>query len=63
MDNQVKTYSVEDIQKMLGVGRSVAYSFINEAYRNKAPFRVLKVGVQYRIPKSSFDRWLEGTAM
>ena len=32
-----------------------------KVYEDKAPFRVIKVGNNYRIIKSSFDNWLDGS--
>lgn len=55
-----KVYKVEDVQNLLGLGRSKAYEFIENAYYDRKPFRVLKIGRSYRIPCNSFDRWLNG---
>ena len=53
-----KVYDVEDIQKLLGIGRSKAYAFLDEAYQKQEPFRVIKIGKLFRVPKQSFDNWL-----
>ena len=55
-----KVYDAEDIQKLLGIGRSKAYAFLDEAYENQKPFRVIKIGKLYRVPKEAFDKWLNG---
>ena len=55
-----KVYKVEDVQNLLGLGRSKAYEFIENVYYDIKPFRVLKIGRSYRIPCNSFDRWLNG---
>lgn len=55
-----KVYGAEEIKEILGIGRSKAYTFLDEVYRHKGPFRVLKIGKMYRVPKESFDKWLEG---
>lgn len=55
-----KVYSVSDIQKMLGMGRNNVYKFLENAYKTQSPFRVLKLGKIYKIPKNSFDNWLNG---
>ncbi|MEE1138734.1 MAG: helix-turn-helix domain-containing protein [Acutalibacteraceae bacterium] len=47
------TYTVEEIQKILGVCKSSAYSLVK-----KGEFRCVKIGSTYRISKSSFDEWL-----
>lgn len=43
---------------LLGIGRSAAYEYIKKVEEQKEPFRVIKVGKSYRIPKESFDKWL-----
>lgn len=54
-----KVYEVSDIQKILGLGRSKTYDFLDEVYRNKKPFNVIKIGKLYKVPKLSFDKWVE----
>ena len=53
-------YDVEDIPRLLGIGRSKAYSYLDEVYRKPEPFRVIKIGKLFRVPKQSFDNWLNG---
>lgn len=60
MNLQKQVYDAEDIQKLLGIGRSKAYAFLDEAYERQKPFRVIKIGKLYRIPKEGFDKWLNG---
>lgn len=55
-----RVYDVEDIQKILGLGRSRTYQFLDEVYRMQKPFHVKKIGRLYRVPKEPFDRWLDG---
>lgn len=57
--NNKKVYSVAEIQKILGLGRSKTYYFLEEVYKVQQPFRVIKIGKLYRIPKESFDNWLD----
>lgn len=57
-----KVYDVKDIQKILGLGKTTAYIFIKEVFENQGPFRVLKIGNTYKIPKESFDKWLDDGA-
>ncbi len=57
---EAKVYSISEVQDMLGVSRTKAYEYIKKVYEDKKPFRVIKVGGNYRIIKSSFDRWLDG---
>lgn len=62
MDNQNEkmVYNPADIQKILGMGRNRLYEFLEEVYKNQKPFRVLKLGKLYKIPKQSFDNWING---
>ena len=53
-------YNVEDIQMMLSLGRNSTYSFLDIVYKERKPFRVLKFGKVIRVPKVSFDNWLNG---
>ncbi|NBH13639.1 DNA-binding protein [Lachnospiraceae bacterium] len=60
MNLQKQVYDADDIQKLLGIGRSKAYAFLDEAYERQKPFRVIKIGKLYRVPKEGFDKWLNG---
>lgn len=51
-------YSIAEIQKLLGLGRTKTYSFLEEVFKTQKPFKVIKIGKLYRIPKESFDNWL-----
>ncbi|MEG1925228.1 MAG: helix-turn-helix domain-containing protein [Ruthenibacterium sp.] len=53
-------YTPDDIQDLLCIGRSSAYTLLEDYCKNGGPFLVLKIGKLYRIPKSPFDRWLNG---
>ncbi len=57
---QAKVYDAEDIQQILGLGRSKTYEFLAEVNKKQKPFRVIKIGRIYRIPKDSFDKWIDG---
>ena len=51
-------YEACHIQQALGLGRSKTYEYLQKVYRTQEPFRVIKIGKLFRIPKYSFDRWL-----
>lgn len=55
-----KVYCAEDIQCKLGLGKSKTYQFLAEVYHSQSPFRVIKIGKLFRVPKKSFDNWLDG---
>lgn len=55
-----KLYDIEDLQELLGIGRTRAYQLVKEAYEKQQSFKVIKLGKLYRIPKKSFDDWMEG---
>lgn len=60
---EAKVYLASDIQRALGLGKTKTYEFLNEVYRQKKPpFRVIKVGTSVRVPKRSFDDWLNASA-
>ena len=59
-ETEKMVYGVEDIQVMLSLGRNSTYSFLEKVYEEQKPFRVLKIGKSIRVPKTSFDNWLNG---
>ena len=58
--NEQQVYLAEDIQKLLAIGRSKTYDYLDEVYKKQQPFRVIKIGKLFRVPKHSFDSWLYG---
>ncbi len=59
-DISKKVYDAEDIQKLLGIGRTKAYEFLDEVYKKQEPFRVIKIGKVYRIPCKPFENGFVG---
>ena len=53
-----KTYRVEDIAKILDIGRSSAYNIVREGL-----IKTLRIGTAIRISRKSFDEWLESQAI
>ncbi len=49
-----RTYRVEDIAKILNIGRTSSYKLVNEGH-----FHSVRVGNSIRISKKSFDEWLD----
>lgn len=49
-----RTYTVDEIQDILGIGRTSAYALVK-----KGLFRTVRVGGSIRISKKSFDEWLD----
>ena len=63
MENNVinkQVYEADEVACMLGMGRSKTYQFLEETYKKQKPFRVIRIGKLVRVPKQSFDAWLEG---
>lgn len=60
MEQAKKVYSVNDVKEILGLSENKAYTFISECYKKQEPFRVIKIGREYKIPIVSFIRWLDG---
>ena len=60
-DNPATTklvYTVEEIARMLAISLRSAYNLCNRT----TEFRVLRVGGSIRVPKDSFDAWLNRAA-
>jgi len=58
----MEVYLAEDIAKILKIGRSKAYEFLDEIHdlneeKKDPPFTVRKIGKLIRVPKHSFDSW------
>ena len=51
-------YTVEEIARMLAISQRAAYNLCNST----TEFRVLRAGGSIRIPKDSFDAWLNRAA-
>ena len=52
--SEKRTYTVDEIQDILGISQPTAYALIKKNY-----FRSIRVGGQIRISKKSFDEWLD----
>lgn len=49
-----RTYTVSEIQDILGIGRNAAYAIVKKGY-----FSTVRIGGTIRISKRSFDAWLD----
>lgn len=49
-----KTYTVDDIAKILGISRSSAYNLVRERQ-----FKTVRIGTSIRVSRKSFDEWLD----
>lgn len=49
-----RTYTVPEIQDILGIGKNSAYSLVKSG-----AFRTVRIGGSIRISKKSFDNWLD----
>ena len=49
-----RVYTVDEIQDILGIGRTSAYSLVKQKV-----FHSVRVGGRIRISKKSFDAWLD----
>ena len=50
-----RTYTVGEIQDILGISQPTAYALVN-----KGLFHTIRVGGRIRVSKKSFDEWLDG---
>ena len=51
---ECRTYTVNDVARILGVSRTQAYRLVQEDL-----FKSVRIGNSIRISKRSFDHWLE----
>ena len=51
---ECRTYTVNDVARILGVSRTRAYRLVQEGL-----FKSVRIGNAIRISKRSFDHWLE----
>ena len=51
-------YTVKEVAQMLAISQRAAYNLCNST----TEFRVLRVGGSIRVPKDSFDAWLNRAA-
>ena len=49
-----RTYTVDDIAQILGIGRTSAYILVKDGH-----FKIVRIGNAIRISKRSFDEWLD----
>ena len=49
-----RTYTVEEVAHILGIGRNSAYILVKEGH-----FKIVRIGNAIRISKRSFDEWLD----
>ncbi|MEA5056663.1 MAG: helix-turn-helix domain-containing protein [Anaerotignum propionicum] len=56
--SEPRTYKVEDIAKMLCIGRTSAYQLVKEGH-----FKTVRIGSTIRISKNSFDEWLDSQTL
>ena len=52
--SQSKTYTVNDIAAILGIGRASAYKLANSGL-----FKTIRIGNMIRISRKSFEDWLK----
>lgn len=52
MQKAKKCYSVPEMKKMLGIGKTSAYALVKEGY-----FETIEVAGHIWIKKDSFDHW------
>ena len=53
-ETQNRCYTVQDLQAILGVGRKSIYQLLQ-----RKEFKWIRIGTGYRIPRKSFDDWLD----
>lgn len=60
---ETQVYLPAELKIILGIGKSKVYEFLKEVYESdEPPFKVIKIGKLFRVPKKSFDEWLANVA-
>ncbi len=54
-----KVLTAKDIAELLGVCEKTSYSLIRKAITTGKMFKVVKVGMLYKIPTQPFLEWLD----
>ena len=61
---ECRTLHVDDVQNILGIGRSQAYLLVRRAaVSDDAPFKVMRLGNRLLVSKKSFDEYLEANGL
>lgn len=60
---ECSVYRPSEIQKILQFSRSKTYGFLREVYAAGRPFKVMKLGNNYRVHKESFDHWFNNATI
>ena len=55
---QSRTYTVNDISSILGIGRASAYKLANSGL-----FKTIRIGNMIRISRKSFEDWLKAEGL
>lgn len=55
---QSRTYTVNDIAAILGIGRATAYKLANSG-----TFKTIRIGNMIRISRKSFEDWLKSKGL
>ena len=55
---QSRTYTVNDIAAILGIGRATAYKLANSG-----AFKTIRIGNMIRISRKSFEDWLKAEGL
>ena len=55
---QSRTYTVNDIAAILGIGRASAYKLANSGF-----FKTIRIGNMIRISRKSFENWLKAEGL
>ena len=53
-----RTYTVEEVAGILGIGTTSAYGLVKEGH-----FKIVRIGNAIRVSKKSFDEWLDSLSL
>ena len=58
--NESAVYQARYIQEKLCLSKTKTYDYLKQVYNTQSPFRVIRIGSTFRIPKKEFNEWLYG---
>lgn len=55
-NDNIRFMSVDEVAKILGIGKSLAYDYLSS---KDCPFAVVRIKSRYAVPYNSFSEWYE----
>lgn len=55
-------YSANQVFSMVGIQKTKGYTWLEQIRQAGEPFKVIRIDKLYKIPRKSFDSWIETLA-